>query len=323
MRLHRRDLDRLMGERVEPVLVPEQELQRRQHRQHPDRHPQHGAAFRDPASGRDVTRPDREHHHGGGEIGRGHHVGEAIGKARVEYDGDPVGRIGDAVADLVPGRRLHPAVRGQDPERREQGAERHDHGRERLQPRRNAAPAEQHDPEERRFEEERGQDLVAEQGSEHVAGDHGEPAPVGAELVGQHDARHHAHGEGDREDLGPEEREPMKALLAGRDPHQCQRRHIGGEPDGEARKDDVEREGEARLDAVEQNGIEIHRGASQIGPSLTGRSIAECATTAQQGFRPGLCDRGQVAKSRTRSKVHGLFCGDRAAGSAAHLGKSP
>ena len=81
--------------------------------------------------------------------------------------------------------------------------------------RRHAVPAEQQDAEEGRFEEEGGQHLVADQRADDVAGDDREAAPVGAELVGQHDPRHDAHAERHREDLGPEPREPVIAL-AGR-----------------------------------------------------------------------------------------------------------
>ena len=46
VRLHGGDLDRLVLERVEPVLVADEELQRRQHREHADRHAHHGARLR-------------------------------------------------------------------------------------------------------------------------------------------------------------------------------------------------------------------------------------------------------------------------------------
>jgi hypothetical protein len=56
-----------------------------------------------------------------------------------------------------------------------------------VQPGRHAVPAEQQDAEKRRLEEEGGQHLVADQRADHIARDMREAAPVGAELVGQHD----------------------------------------------------------------------------------------------------------------------------------------
>ena len=81
--------------------------------------------------------------------------------------------------------------------------------RQHVQPGRHAVAAEQQDAEEGRFEEERGEHLVAGERPDDVAGDDREAAPVGAELVGQHDARDDAHAERDREDLGPEPGEPL------------------------------------------------------------------------------------------------------------------
>ena len=171
---------------------------------------------------------------------------------------DPVDRIGDAVADLVARRRLHPAVGREDPERRERRADGDEHGREHVQVGRHAVPAEQHDAEERRLEEERGQHLVAEQRPEHVADDDREVRPVGAELIREHDPRHDAHGEADGEDLGPEARQAVEVLLARDAPAHEQRRDEGREPDREAREDDVERDRERELDAREQYGVDVH-----------------------------------------------------------------
>jgi hypothetical protein len=69
-----------------------------------------------------------------------------------------------------------------------------------------ALHAEQHDAEEAGLEEEGGQHLVAHQRADDRAGLVGEGRPVGAELVGHHDARHDAHAEGDGEDLSSRNR---------------------------------------------------------------------------------------------------------------------
>src|SRR6266542_2309382 len=61
--------------------------------------------------------------------------------------------------------------------------------------------AEQHDAEEAGLEEERSQYFIGHQRADHRTRFVGEGRPVGAELVGHHDARHHAHAERDGKDL--------------------------------------------------------------------------------------------------------------------------
>ena len=72
-----------------------------------------------------------------------------------------------------------------------------------MQPAPDLLHAEQHDAEEAGFQEEGGQHLVAHQRPDHRAGLVGERAPVGAELVGHHQAGHDAHAEDEGEDLHP------------------------------------------------------------------------------------------------------------------------
>ena len=154
---------------------------------------------------------------------------EAVGEARIEDDGEPVGRIGDAVVHLVAGRRLHPAIGRKDPECRDRRAERDRDAGEHMQPARHAVAAEQQDAEEGRLQEERGQHLVADQRPDHIADDRREAAPVGAELVGQHDARDDAHRERHGENLGPERREPREAAPLPVAAHSTERGDIGRE----------------------------------------------------------------------------------------------
>ena len=183
VRLDRRDLHRLMRKRIEAVLVADEELQRRDDGGETYGHAEHGAAVLQMPAGEDVARPDGEHDERRRQIGRRHHMREAIREARIEDDGEPVERIGDAIAHLVSDRRLHPAVGRQDPERRERRADRDGDGRQRVQPGRHPVPAEQHHAEKRRLEKEGDQDLVADHRPDDIP-EHGrEPAPVGAELV--------------------------------------------------------------------------------------------------------------------------------------------
>ncbi len=260
MRFHRRDLDRLMRERVEAVLVADEQLQRRKDGHEPDRHAQHGAAFLDIFAADHVARAYRQHHEAGGEIGGIEHVREAVRKARVEDDGEPVDRKRDAVFDLVAGRRLHPAIGRQNPEGGGGGTDRNHHSREHIEPGRHALKAEQQHAEEGRLQEECRQHLVAEQRSEHVAAKNREPAPISADLVGQHDPRHHAHRERDCENLGPELHQLPVAVRAGAQPDRAERGDIGRQPDGEARKNDVKNDGEGELQPGQQDRIKIHCG---------------------------------------------------------------
>ncbi len=54
--------------------------------------------------------------------------------------------------------------------------------------------------------------------------------------------------------------------LAGPEPHDLEHEQPRGEPDGERRKDDVERNGEGELDARQQKRIEVEHG---FAPSFT------------------------------------------------------
>ena len=240
VRFHGGDLDRLIFERVQAVLVADQQLQRRQHRHQSDRHAQHRARFVHMAPRDQVARADREHDKARGQVRGVQHVGEPIEEARIEHDRKPVPRIGHAVSHLVAGRRVHPAIGRENPERRQRGAERHHHRRQHVQPARHPPAAEQHDREEGRLQEKGAQHFVAGQRPDDIAGDGREPAPIGAELVGQHDPRDHAHAEGNRENLGPELRDPPVVVVAGDQCHGAQRGDIGRQADREAREDDVE-----------------------------------------------------------------------------------
>ena len=219
---------------------------------------------------------------------------EAIGKARIEDDGDPIGRIGDAVAQFVAGRRLHPAVGRQDPERRDGGADGDDQRRQHVEPRRHAVVAEQQHAEKRRLQEKRGEHFVADQRADHIADRQREAAPIGAELVGQHDARHHAHREGHREDAGPEPHQLLVAIVARAQPHGAERRNIGGGPDGEGREDNVKHDGEGELEAGQHDWIKIHchlrasRPARTIVPHLNSwraACVPRCLRQIEAGER--------------------------------------
>lgn len=120
-----------------------------------------------------------------------------------------------------------------------------------MQTRPDAVPAEQHDAEEARFEEERGEHLVSQQWPGDRPGKVGERTPVGAELIGHDQTGDHAHAEVDREDLRPEVVKIAVQRIAGLQPQTFEHRQVAGQTDGDGRKDDVEGNGEGKLDSGE------------------------------------------------------------------------
>ena len=174
MAFDRGDLGRLVFERVEAVLIADEHLDRRQH-QHQSTSPSRTSC----ASAGVVGRFRRCHAADGADEqrrrqeGRDRHVREPVGEGRIEDRPSANRRARPAVDHLEACRRLHPTVGGENPEspksacRSRPSSSRRNAGRVRL------VPAEQHDAEEARFEEEGGQHLVGEQ----RAGDRGRRRP--------------------------------------------------------------------------------------------------------------------------------------------------
>ena len=78
-----------------------------------------------------MPRPGRSDEKRRGEISRDNHMGEAIGKGRVEDDLQPIDRHHAPIDDLEPLRGLHPAVRRENPGGGNERAKRYHHGRRR------------------------------------------------------------------------------------------------------------------------------------------------------------------------------------------------
>ena len=190
-----------------------------------------------------------------------------------------------AVDESVARGRLHPAVGRENPERGEQRSHRHHDGGEEMHPARHQPPAEQQHAEKRGFEEERGEAFIGEQRREHVGGDVGEAAPVGAELERHDDAGHHAHAERDREQLGPEPRQPEPDRPLGEEIEALEHRDIGREPDGEGRQQDVPGDDPHPLQARQQNRIERH-GHLATPDRHAGRSPPPPRFNAQRRLSP-------------------------------------
>ncbi len=255
---HCSQLGGLVLQRVQPVQVADHDLQRHHHRQEEQRHAHHDAALVHEAPAPQVIRAHGQH-----DEARGHHEGrhgmhQAIRKRGIEDHRQQVGGKVAAIDDLEADWRLHPAVDRQDPERRQHRAERHHHRRQHVGPLRHQLAPEQQYPQEARLQEEGRDHLVAHQGADHVGGGIGKPAPVGAELERHHNARHHAHAERHREDLGPERGQAAEHVVVGDPPAHLERRHEARQAHRERRQQDMQRHHPGKLHARQQQSVECH-----------------------------------------------------------------
>ncbi len=191
------------------------------------------------------------HEHGGGHIARRNGVNKLHLRHRVEQHGGDIHQLhalGQQV-ELGPHRVLHPAVADQDPERREVGAERHQHGHQQVLAARELVPTKEEEPHQGRFEEEGHQPLDGQRGTENVPHVVGVIGPVGAELKLHGDPRGDPHDEVDAKQFAPEAGDVLIDHLAGH--------HIGrlgdhqdpGQPQGEGDKQEVEQGRGAKLQA--------------------------------------------------------------------------
>ena len=139
--------------------------------------------------------------------------------------------------------------------------------------------AEQHDAEEARFEEERGQHFVGHQRADHRPGPVREHRPVRAELVGHHDARHHAHRERDRENLQPVLVQIEIERLAGLEPQRLEHREVTRESDRKGGEDEMKTDRETELDAREKQCVGVLKHARYFSAD------AACATFALNNRR--------------------------------------
>ena len=110
------------------------------------------------------------------------HMQHAGWHGRVE-NGRGITVHGDyAVFKMHPGRCLHPAIGGHDPECREGSAAGNHHRREQVNTGGYPQPAEQHDAQESRLQHEGHGPFEAEDVADEITGSNGERRPVGAKL---------------------------------------------------------------------------------------------------------------------------------------------
>jgi len=132
---------------------------------------------------------------------------------RIEGRGPEVLQDGPPALHAETGRRLHPGVGDEDPQSRKVGAEEDEERGDAVGPRGNPVPAEDEDPEEHGFEEEREDRLGGERGAEDVADRPGIGRPVVAEGELEGDARGHAHDENGAQDLDEIDRQLLIGLV--------------------------------------------------------------------------------------------------------------
>ena len=166
------------------------------------------------------------------------------------------------------------------------------------------------------FEKKRAQHLVADQRPDHVADHDGESAPVGAELVRQHNSRHDAHREGDRKNLGPETHELLIVFIAAAQPDDAECGDVRREPDGEARENNVKDNCESKLQTGKQDRIKIHNELRAVPRArLYSRSINRgepitfhrCDKSKRQHAPPRLSTASTVASDERVAGALGLI----------------
>ncbi len=267
--LHRGDLGGLVGERVEPMQVADDDLSGRGQRRHPHRHREHHARAPVVGVAQEMIRADAADEKGDAEIRGEHHMGQPNEERRIEDDRQPVLRHEASVgADRIAGRGLHPGIGRKDPCGGDQGAERDHQRRQIMEPASDSPHAEQHDAEEARFKKERRQHLVAHQRADDRPRLVGERRPVRAELVRHHQPGDDAHREADRKYLQPVLEEIEKDLPARREPQPFEHGEIARKPDRQRGKDDMEYDGEGELRARKVKGVQREHDRSPRGAEL-------------------------------------------------------
>ncbi len=206
----------VVGERVARRIAQHDDGQRR--RQAERRGDHHGAPRHpDPAAAEQVDRGDAQHRHRRDHVAGADGVDELGLRHGVEQHSAEVGdlhahRLGvEPCADGV----LHPAVGDQDPQRRQVGADRDHERREQVAELGQPGPAEEHQADEGRLQEEGHQPLDGERRAEDIAGIGREIRPVGAELELHGQAGGDAEHEVDAEDGAPEPRDGPPDLAPG------------------------------------------------------------------------------------------------------------
>ena len=151
--------------------------------------------------------------------------------------------------EVIAGGRLHPGVGDDDPDGAEMRAEADHAGREEMHFAAYPVPAEQQHGEKTGFEEKRKDAFRRQRAAEHVADKPRIGRPVRAEFKFHDDARGHADGEREREDLGPEPRHLVIKRVFGLEPQPFHDDEQDAQPDAQRRVNVVKRNRRSELDA--------------------------------------------------------------------------
>ena len=148
-------------------------------------------------------------------------------------------RTARRLADRVPDRVLHPRVGGQDEQRRQHGAKRHEPDACQMHPLGEPVPSEEPQPEERRLEEERREAFHRERTAEHIADEPGVGRPVHPELELLHKTSDDADRDVDHEEVPEEPGQASILRVVGAVPHRLENRDEDGEPDRDGHEQEV------------------------------------------------------------------------------------
>ena len=214
-------------------------------------------------------------HHRGARDERGHDdVGVAPQEDGVGEEGPDVVelRLMGAVVRRVADGVLHPRVGRNDEGRREHGpgGDQPDAGQVGLL--RNAVPAEDPDPEERRLQEEGGEAFHGQRPTEHVAHQPRVGGPVHAELELLNESRDHADRHVDQEQRSEEAGQPAIRVVAVAVPRRLEQGDQEGQADGDRHEEEVvdARAGELPAGEFEAHGVSLPSLRTAESPSGEG-----------------------------------------------------
>ena len=221
--LHRRHFGRLMLQRVEAVHVTDQDLHWNQKSGEVNTGSQSSpdirtAVLSEPAVSRQAGHQKRHR-----QARRQQHVAETVGERRIENHLQPAGHMGLAVDHFKPGRRMHPRVERENPNRRHRRSSRHQKGRQGVHALTHPLPPKQHDAEHGGFQEKRGQHFISQQRPGDIADRVHETRPVGTKLKTHGDAADHTQRKGQRKNFDPELVGVHPVLLASFDEAQLEK----------------------------------------------------------------------------------------------------
>src|SRR5262245_12108696 len=118
-----------------------------------------------------------------------------------------------------------------------------------MSPWRDELAPEKENAQKARLQEEGREALVSHERADDICCGIRKAAPVGSELERHDDSGHHAESEGDRKNLGPEDRNAKISVILGPQIKSFEHRDVAREPHRECRKQNMERNDPEELEA--------------------------------------------------------------------------